>query len=492
MTNYLKRREGRYSYRRRYPSEIAAILGRTEFVQALGTADPAEAARLVHRVSVQFDDKCAEAIAKAAESASAAPKEKNDISGPDSHSESAVAVLALLPGVMRTITLSLIAEQGNNPRGWRNDAAWRKQALLAHANGEMPNQIQMHPALALAALRALERVEAGQPMDAPEKPPEPQLKQLASETALPNTTLSDQKLEAAFSEYEQGKTLRRVQMARRCAARCIRTPCTQTEALTSITSWCSSELKRNKTPNAVWTEISAVIALLKLVPGWHGFNLPKTGEIRALKGAGRARKDARVPMPVPVLRDVMSGISKHLPRGGGHWQAALLLCSLYGCRPGELLQSGVESLVERTDIMGNTQLVFRIGLNGAKNESSKRDVPVPEHLEPVFRLALRQGACIAETTRTRVQRLNQLVRRTLGSNHKEISLYSVRHTFSDVARDCGYSNMDFGALMGHTSKGGITGIYGGKESLDRAAEILAAIQKKLYPEGLAEYLPATL
>jgi hypothetical protein len=231
MSNYLFRRAGRYNYRRRYPVAIALILGRTEFVKALDTADPIEAAIRARRVSVEFDNACSGAFAKSIHSMQNTSDEQNEVPAPSTNAETAAEVIASLPGVMRAMTESIITEQAINPRGWRNDAAWRKKALLAHANGEMPSSIQMHPTQARSALRALERVEAGQPMDLREKTPEQPEKQPASEVDLPDTGLSTQKLEAAFSEYEQGKTVRRVQIARRCAARCISLPCTQAEAL---------------------------------------------------------------------------------------------------------------------------------------------------------------------------------------------------------------------------------------------------------------------
>jgi hypothetical protein len=40
MADYLIRRDGRYSYRRRYPREVAEALKRSEFVKALGTESP--------------------------------------------------------------------------------------------------------------------------------------------------------------------------------------------------------------------------------------------------------------------------------------------------------------------------------------------------------------------------------------------------------------------------------------------------------------------
>ena len=84
----------------------------------------------------------------------------------------------------------------------------------------------------------------------------------------------------------------------------------------------------------------AVIVLLKGVPGWHKFEHPEIGELCALKGADRVKKEARE-----------------------HLHPALLLYSLYGFRPEELLQSSLESSIHCPDSMGTSRLVLRIDIN---------------------------------------------------------------------------------------------------------------------------------
>ncbi len=502
MAEFLFRRNGRYSYRRRYPKEIAVILGRTEFVQALGTADPTEAALRSRRITVKFDEQCAEALAKVDLSHLPCSNDNSQVASsnstsastalPQADAEYASAILASLPDVMRTITMSVIAEQGRNPSGWRDDIAWRKKAAQAHIDGTMPPQIQMHPAQAQAALRALELIEEGRPVSMVNNAGAAAITsyQPARLNAVSSgeCELTSSALKVAFAEYAIGKTTRRIAMAQRCMEKSIKVPCSIDHAKESITAWCSAELKKKKA-SSVWTEISAVIAMLKLVPGWHSFNIPKIGELRSLKGASKASKGTKAPIPVPLLRNAIKGFGDVLPNRGQHWHAAIALCSLYGFRPGELLQSGEESLIQRADIMGKTRLVFRVGLQGAKNNSSKRDVPVSDEIEPIFRLALRAGSCVSETARTRVERLNGMLKLALGDHADGLTLYSIRHTFADVARECGYSDSEFGPIMGHTGKGGMTAIYGGMESLDKQAEIISSIQQKLFPEGLHAYLP---
>lgn len=488
MSEFVVRRAGRYSYRRRYPKDIAAVIGKVEFTKALGTSDPKEAARLAHIVTVEFDRVCANAQTSggqpATEPAPSAPPYEL------SNAELTTNLFDSIPGVMRSITESVLANQMKNPDGARVDIEWRRRAAMDHLEGRVPSGYNIPPMHVHAMLKALDLIEAGTPFD---------FQYPASDTVAPvsgdntdtpadETSLTDTVLETALQDYSHGKSHRRIELAKRCIKKCVRTPCSKAEVKASIASWCVSELQK-KTESSVSTEVSAVISLLKFVPGWHDFALPKLKALRPLIGAGKARKDARSPVPVPLLKKAIKDLPQHLPNKGEHWHAALILCAIYGFRPGELLQSGEESLINRADIMGDTELVFRIGIAGAKNEASKRDVPVPSHLEQLFRIALRKGASKPETTRTRVERLNSLFGKGMGEQEEKITLYSVRHTFADVARGCGYSESEFGPLMGHQHNLGITGIYGGKQPLDKQREILSKVQGAIFPEGLAHYMP---
>ncbi|WP_313632703.1 DUF6538 domain-containing protein [Massilia timonae] len=452
MADYLFRRGARYSFRRRYPNDVAAALGKVEFVQALGTADRREAEKLARLVSVKFDNICEEALLRLAKSTAQAIDLADAPEGGQTNENLTKSVLDRLPGIIRMATESVIAEQARNRAGWTDVVSWQKKALKAHIAGQMPTSIAMVPVEARVALDAIEAAARGEPMEfvpsattGKEKatvPPTPTAHDDAS-------ILNQSRLDAALSEYSSGKSHRRKMMAQRQAAAMLQIPCTRTEATAAITAWCKAELSRGKKPSSVWTEASAVNALLKYVPGWHQFSVPKVGELRQLKGAGKASRSARPSMPVSTLHQVLRTLPQHLPRNGEYWHAALLLCALYGFRPGELLGASIEALREVEDIWSTSQLVFRVGINGAKNESSKRDVPVPEDLRPLFELALSREQDNAETVRSRVEKLNALVGKAQRNAPTRHTMYSVRHLFADVARDCGYADADFGPLMGH-------------------------------------------
>mgnify|MGYP000312207714 CR=1 FL=1 len=496
MADYLIRRNGRYSYRRRYPSDVAEVIGKTEFVKALGTADRTEAARLARQVSVKFDNECETALRTLAESP-AEPLLPTDEETPHpTNADVAQRVLSRLPGIIRTATEFVIAEQAQNTR-WKHIVSLQRRALEAHIAGEMPVSIAMHPLEARTALKAIDAAARGEPMklspqavDSSEADRSPMPKP-GPATASPQT-LHLAGLELALTEYAHGKSHRRKMLAHRHALRVLRLPCTHQQALTAISDWCRDALAAGKKPSSVWTEASAVIALLKYVPGWHEFTVPKVGDLKRLRGAGAARRDARAPMPVPTLHRVLRSLPEHLPRDGEYWHAVVLVCALYGLRPGELLRCGSESLQERETVFGDKQLVFRVGLHGAKNSSSERDLPVPPEVRALFELALSRKQCNPETAKTRVDRLNVFVRKAQGEIATAHSMYSVRHLFADIARACGYSDAEIGPIMGHRARSGITSVYGGAGTLESESKLLRAVHSKLFPDGLAGFLPGSL
>ena len=468
------------------------MLGKTEFVKALGTADRMEAARLARQVSVRFDNECDTALRTIAESSAEPSKPMDEKTPHPTNSDITKSVLSRLPGIIRMATESVIAEQAKN-MNWKHIVDFQRQALAAHIRGEMPNSIAMHPLEARAALKAIDAAARGEPLDLLTDSQEPS-KILSAPTGAcvePPGLLRQKQMEIALAEYGHGRSHRRKMLAQRQAERVLQFPCSREQAIAAITESCRSGLASGKKASSVWTEASAVIALLKCVPGWHEFSVPKVGALRQLRGAGAARRDARAPMPVSVLHHVLRSLPQHLPRDGEYWHAALLVCALYGLRPGELLRAGVESLQKQSSVFGNEQLIFRVGMHGAKNASSVRDLPVPDELSPLFHLALSRMPCNSETAKTRVDRLNVLVRtaQTADAAH---TLYSVRHLFADVARACGYPDAVIGPIMGHTSSTKMTGSYGGNGTLGNERELLRAVQLKLFPNGLAPFLPSRL
>lgn len=162
MANYLFRRNGRYSYRRRFPTEVATLLGRTEFVRALGTADPAMAARLSRQVSVEFDRICSEALLNLDKSSAEPLLDERTETPQPTNAEVARRVLDGLPGIVAKITENTLAEQARNPN-WLATVEWQRRALKVHIAARMPREIAMHPLEARAALDVLDAAARGEP-----------------------------------------------------------------------------------------------------------------------------------------------------------------------------------------------------------------------------------------------------------------------------------------------------------------------------------------
>ncbi|WP_338156141.1 DUF6538 domain-containing protein [Pseudomonas syringae group genomosp. 7] len=125
--SYLSRRDGRYHYRRRFPADVALIVGRAEFRKALGTADRAEALRLARQVSVEFDKICAQAVQ--GHCGDVRPI-GDELPGVDAN-----AVLSGLQAVVERVTLAAV--QAMHPRGqrlaksWQAELEWQERAWQA-------------------------------------------------------------------------------------------------------------------------------------------------------------------------------------------------------------------------------------------------------------------------------------------------------------------------------------------------------------------------
>jgi hypothetical protein len=292
MADYLIRRNGRYSYRRRYPNEVAILLKRTEFVQALGTADPKEAARLARAVSVQFDNQCELALRELIKTPAMASEPPSGDQVQSDNAEVAKGVLERLPGIIRQMTELVIAEQARNSAGWMDQIDWRRRALKEHIAGRMPAGINWHPLEAQVALNAMEAAVEGKPLsfDAvrPVQAVEPKACAIAGDPERLQP-LNQATLEAALAEYAHGKSHRRRMLANRQALRILRLPCTHQQAVTAISNWCKDALTSGKKPSSVWTEASAVGCTAQVCAGLARV---RRSQSRRIKAAERRRRSS--------------------------------------------------------------------------------------------------------------------------------------------------------------------------------------------------------
>lgn len=475
--SYLTRRDGRYSYRRRFPADVAALVGRTEFRKALGTADRSEALRLSHAVSVQFDRICAEAVGAAAESEAPVLTQ----------AQTATEVLGNLNAVVRDFTLNITERMQSS--GWQSELEYRRAALKAHAGGTVLPGLDLHPVTALAMLRALEQTLEG-------NPPRYESAQLAgTEKTVPINQVPEPvgvaavtavAFQSVLDEYCEGVGPSRVSKMRNLTRRVLQWPGTQEEQIQRVMLYCAERLEAGGKASSVHSDAAGLVTVLRRVPGWQSTALPKAGAVaRAVRSGAGMSVSQRSSIPLELMLSVHTEVKRQVPV---HHSAVLLLAR-YGLRPGELLQEGPEALGYRVDILGNRELVFKAALSGGKNAASRRDIPVHPDDAALFREVLGGlGLSAAATPVERDRRIRQRVRnvssvfRRLLKGADGLSLYSQRHTLADLLRAVGATSEEVGGVLGHTAAGSkATSIYGGSQPLNRARELLEKV-RELVPE----------
>ncbi|MDT3718406.1 DUF6538 domain-containing protein [Pseudomonas oryzihabitans] len=481
MSTYLTRKDGRYLYRRRFPKAVADAIGKAEMKRALGTADRTEALKLSRSLSVEFDRICEAALAPV-HAGPGAP------SVPIPVRLTADDILRQMQAAMHRVQVEAL-ERMQAP-GWQRELAWRRASLAAHAAGDMPTEIAMHPTIAAGAMRALDSVVAGDvPMPAPQEiaPPRPITEAPALPGAVGAGVATQAEFELALEAYCVGKSKSRKTQARNVSAAVLRFPCAPAQAEAQILEYLTGKLEEGIKPSTLRTASTLLFAILKWLPGFEGLALPKRHPTtEALRGE-MLDAEARAPVPRDVL---LSAIRSFQEAGDDVSAAAFRLLALYGMRPSELLREGPSSIQERRDVLGNVDTVFVAGLTMRKTRNSKRALPIHPDDLPLFAtvhasLGLAEDCPLDEREhrgRIRSNELAKRFRRLLPTELRpELSLYGVRHLFADLARAAGATEEEAGALLGHTTKGAskVTGIYGGGKSLGRAKEILSEVRALL-------------
>jgi len=475
MSTYITRKDSRYLYRRRFPKDVAELLGRTELKRALGTADRAEALRMARALSVEFDRICHEALNPRAEAA-AEPTLK-----------SADDILLEMQAAVRMIQRDAL-ERMQSP-GWQKEFEWRKIGLSGHVAGKMPPGVQMHPAVAGAALRALEAVERGEiPDSRPELVPE---REDASERSARRRVLvstsegraTQQEASEALERYCSGVSLERGRKARSVLSAALEFPASPIDVQQQLEAYCIRKESEGLKAASIRTAVQVVRAVMQELPGFEDVDLPKRSTVRrALKGAGAMSVLARESVPPTVLTGVLGALDSE---GNTEAAAAIRILSRYGLRPTELLRASPEDIRERTDVLGETCTVFVAGEKLRKTTGSRRALPIHPDDLPLFKLVLGGlglGAnCSARELEARgTVRSSDLTKTFQAAAKGKGTLYGLRHLFADVARAIGAEELEVGGLLGHANRGGgVTAIYGGSQPLTRAAEILQKVRETL-------------
>lgn len=478
--SYLTRRDGRYSYRRRFPAEVAQIIGRVEYRKALGTADRGEALRLAHFVSVEFDRICSEALESPVDTALPITE--------TTQAQTAAEVLNNLNAVVRGFTVNITERMQSS--GWQSELKWRRANLEALANGTVLPGLDIHPVTALAMRKALDDTLAGNPPRFDSAPLEPAEKAVPAATSAAAGTVTEVEFQAVLDDYCEGVGPSRVSKMRSLTRRVLAWPGTQAEQLDRVMLYCAERLDAGGKATSVHGDAAGLVTVLRRVPGWQSIALPKAGAVaRAVRSGGGMNVNQRSSIPLERMLSIHAEVKRQVPVH----HATVVLLARYGLRPGELLQEGPEALGYRVDILGNRELVFKAALSGGKNAASRRDLPVHADDAPLFRAVLLGLGLSADATpverdrrvRRRVQNASGVFRRLLGGE-EGLSLYSQRHTLADLLRAVGATTDEVGAILGHTPAGSkATSIYGGSQPLDRPRELLAKV-RELIPDAKLE------
>lgn len=490
MSDHLMKRDGRFIYRRRFPVEVASIVGRTEFRKALGTSDRKEALQLARVVSVDFDRTCAEALAQSADGGATGALQAL---GGDAPAVTAERILERLRGVVEQATRSVIEALEPSQRltpTWAAELEWRKEAWLAVAKGQHPDATKYSPLEAMAVYRSLEALERGEvpTLGQPSTPepantapsiapvPEQSAPAIPAQWARHGQTTAAE-FQRTLDKYLAQATPRRGQQVQTLCRDALRWPATPAEQVQSILDYGQRRLEQGMKASSLNTSTNAILAVLRCMPGWEGIKLPKLdATAKTIRSGAGARKDARQPIPVAMLKACIQNMQDTSPEVDC---AALLILARYGLRPSELLREGPEALAVREDIMGGKELVFQAGLSGRKTDASRRDLPVHDDDARLFRLVLAERgepADLARRTEQRVRRLHDLLGRRLPAGY---TLYGVRHTVADLMRHAGATEHEAGAILGHVGKQSMTSIYGGKSALKAQRELLDKVRQLL-------------
>lgn len=491
---YLTRRDGRYQYRRRFPADVAAVVGRTEFRKALGTADRKHAMQQAHRLSVEFDRICSEALAEhATEAPVAVAGEAAGYTPPIPYRPmptKAEAILSAMQEAAQSIARDALESQAKP--GWQREFEWRKRMAQAHIDGLMPGEVAIHPAVAAVALESLEAVERGD-LQAIRSTLEAERQAPATEqpaAPLPAGVVQAQEFQSALGDYCSRVSPGRAKIIRSLCAQVLEWPATQAEQVQRIMLFCEAKLAAGGKETSVHTQAAGLITVLRELPGWELVKLPRNNATaRAVRSGSGMQRDARPPMPLSVLRQMLEVMQDE---AAPEDYAAFRLLALYGLRPSELLQEPAGALAEREDVLGGKALVFKAALSGGKNSSARRDLAVHPDDMRLFQRVLK--ACPLTEGADKVQR-DQLLRRRIKSLQGKVqrrldalglpvavreglSLYGLRHTCADLLRAVGAEHQELQGILGHAAEGSkATSVYGGRQPLNRQRQILDKVRE---------------
>ena len=496
MAEFLHKKDSSslWYFRRRYPVEVAKVVGKTMHMQSLQTANRREAEKLCRAVSVQFDAICAEARREhkfqeekrqvelvAAQGAEA--KRVDGAAGADSQ-RSPESVLARVPELMRLAAIRVVEEQQRDPQGWLNTIRRWKDFYSAALTAPMPSPGPQTAIEAQACLNGIELAIQAQPL-----PPEPATQSSAIQQPIATQSGSEANTETwsvlcdrALREYLHKVAPQRYQLAKSLLPKIKVRSVGESDIQDGLREWCNARLQVIQ-PRSVKGQLDCMVSALRCV-------LPKftAPVLRELQGVMQPRVGDRQSMPIQEIRSALKAFkSRPVPvkvrndYGGGASQfdaIAVEVLAVLGMRPRELIQARPIDLVTKTDVFGEKGLYLR--LVDGKNKASEREIPLSDGTREV--LPVQRLREMLEWQEKNVRSPHGAVS-SFGTRFKDMTggstLYQMRHSWKDVAVNAGVDSELRERLMGHKVPG-VAAVYGSGIPLARGLDAIEAVRSVIF------------
>lgn len=486
-------------YRRRYPQDVAKVLGKATYMQSLKTMVKGEAEILSRVVSVQFDTICEEArrdqkFQQEIKQAELVTAHGDGAKPVDSAASTAIAdnprsadeILGRVPELIRLAATRVVEEQQRDPQGWQDTIRRWKDYYSSALAAPMPSPGPQTAIEAQACLNGIELAIQGQPL-----PPELATQSSAIQQPIATQSGSEANTETwsvlcdrALREYLHKVAPQRYRLAKSLLPKVKVRSVGESDIQYGLREWCSVRLQVVQ-PRTVKGQLDCMVSALRCV-------LPKLSApvLRELQGVMQPRVGDRQSMPIQQIRAAVQAFrSRPAPAkvrndyGGGASKfdaIAIEVLAVLGMRPRELLQAGTSALVVKIDVFGEQGLFLR--LVDGKSKASEREIPLSDGTREVVP----------------VQRLREMLEwqeknpraphgavSSLGTRFKMMTgggtLYQMRHSWKDVAVNAGVDSELRERLMGHKVPG-VAAVYGSGIPLARGLDALLSIRDTILRE----------
>lgn len=488
-----KRDSSLWYYRRRFPKDVAEVVGKSMHMQSLQTSVKRDAERMARKVAVQFDSICEEARRdhkfqqeiRQAELVTAQGAETERGASADIP-RSADSVLARVPELIRLAATRVVEEQQRDPQGWSDTIRRWKDFYSSALAAPMPSPGPQTAIEAQACLNGIELAIQGQPLPSESVAharvmQQPTVMQSGRET---NTETWSALCDRALREYRHKVGEQRYKLAVSKLPGVKVRSTAESDIQDGLREWCNARLLVVQ-PRSVKGQLDCMVSALRCV-------LPNLTApvLRELQGVMQPRVGDRQSMPIQEIRAAVQAFkNRPVPAkvrndyGGGASQfdaIAIEVLAVLGMRPRELLQARTNALVMKVDVFGEQGVFLR--LVDGKNKASEREIPLGDGTREVVPIQrLRE---MLEWREKNPRSIAGAVT-SLGTRFKTMTvvytLYQMRHSWKDLALHAGVDSELRERLMGHKVPG-IAAVYGSGIPLSRGLDALFLIRDSIFSE----------